>query len=137
VKRSAALTALSHDHHHALDVARRLRRAEPADLESALAYLRAFWEPRGRRHFEVEEDVLFGALPATDAEWAAAVDRVRAEHDDLRARIATVDGPDAAHELGRLLHDHVRFEERHLFALLEDRLSEPELERLAAALHTA
>jgi hypothetical protein len=39
-----------------------------------------------------------------------------------------------AHELGTLLHDHVRFEERELFPLLEDRLSEPQLERLGAAL---
>ena len=49
-----------------------------------------------------------------------------------RSRASTV--PDDARALGELLHDHVRFEERQLFALLEARLSEPELARLGAAI---
>jgi hypothetical protein len=44
---------------------------------------------------------------------------------------------DAAHGLGRLLRDHVRFEERHLFGLLEQRLPEVELARLGEAIERA
>jgi len=58
VKRSAALTALSRDHHHALQAALALRRADAGDLEAAIAQLQAFWELRGRRHFEIEERLL-------------------------------------------------------------------------------
>ena len=43
----------------------------------------------------------------------------------------------AAHELGALLHDHVRFEERDLFGVLEARLPEPELARLGEAIERA
>jgi hypothetical protein len=137
MKRSPALISLSHDHHHALDVARRLRRAGPQDLDAALSYLHEFWEPRGRRHFEIEEQIILGAVPDTDAGWAEACRRVLAEHDRIRERVGSVDGADAAHELGRMLHDHVRFEERTLFALLEARLPEQELERLGAAVERA
>ncbi len=132
MKRSRALIALSHDHHHALDVARRLRRATPADLDAALAYLRAFWEDEGKRHFELEERHLLDALP--DADWREAAARVRREHETIRAGIASIGGLESAHALGDLLHAHVRFEERELFPLLESRLSEPELEALGARL---
>jgi len=137
MKRSPALVALSRDHHHALDTARRLRRAGAGDLDAALAHLRAFWEPEGRRHFEIEEALLLPALPDTDAAWREAATRVRAEHDEIRARVESVSDEASAHELGRALHDHVRFEERELFALLEQRLPEAELARLGAAIDAA
>jgi hypothetical protein len=137
MKRSPALVALSRDHHAALDAARRLRRAGDDELEAALAHLRGFWEPAGRSHFEIEEALLLDALPATDAQWREASERVRAEHDDIRARVASVRGLQDAHELGRALHDHVRFEERVLFALLEQRLPEAELARLGEAIEAA
>jgi hypothetical protein len=111
MKRSPALISLSRDHHRALDVARRPRPTGGRELNTARDHLRRSWEPRGRRHFETEEDVLLGAVDASDADWAAAARRV-----------------------GRLLLDHVRFEERTLFALLQARLSEKELRRLGEAL---
>lgn len=134
MKRTATLTALSHDHHHALDVARRLRRADAADFDAARLYLFEFWEPRGRRHFEIEERALLAAIDDTDAEWRTAVQRVREEHDRIRQQVAGVDDVEDAHALGELLHDHVRFEERQLFPMLESRLSDDELARLARAI---
>lgn len=143
MKRSAALAALSHDHHHALEAALRLRRAGAADLEAAVAHLQAFWEPRGRRHFEIEERLLLPAVPETDADWREATARVRDEHAQIRAAVDTLatrggEGAlEAAHGLGQLLHDHVRFEERHLFGLLEARLPELDLARLGEAIERA
>jgi hemerythrin-like domain-containing protein len=141
MKRSSALAALSRDHHHALEAALRLRRAGGADLDGAVAHLHAFWEPRGRRHFEIEEQLILPALPETDARWREATARVRDEHARIRAAVDTLPahggGVDAAHSLGQLLHDHVRFEERHLFALLEERLREDELARLGDAIEDA
>jgi hypothetical protein len=143
MKRSAALAALSRDHHHALEAALALRRAGAGELDGAIAHLQAFWEPRGRRHFEIEERLLLPALPETDPGWGAAAARVRDEHARIRA---AVDGLraggreaslEAAHGLGRLLRDHVRFEERDLFGVLEARLPEPELARLGEAIERA
>jgi hypothetical protein len=141
MKRSAALAALSRDHHHALEVALRLRRARAGDLDGALAHLHAFWEPRGRRHFEIEEQLVLPALPESDAGWREATARVRDEHARIRTAVdalpARGGGVDAAHSLGQLLHDHVRFEERHLFALLEEQLPEDDLARLGDAIERA
>jgi hypothetical protein len=141
MRRSAALAALSRDHHHALEAALRLRRA--GDVDAAVDHLQAFWEPRGRRHFEIEERLLLPALPEADADWGAAAARVREEHARIRAGVealATGGGEsalEAGHALGQLLRDHVRFEERHLFGLLEARLPEPELTRLGEAIERA
>lgn len=139
MKRSEALAALSRDHHHALDAALRLRRACADDLDAAVSHLQAFWEPEGRRHFEIEEELILPALPESDDEWREATARIRDEHARIRARVAALpgEGVDAAHELGELLRDHVRYEERHLFALLEERLPEDDLARLGAAVERA
>ena len=87
MRRSAALAALSRDHHHALDAARRLRRAGSADLDAAVAHLQSFWQLRGCRNFAIEERLLLPALPDTDADWRAAAARVRDEHARIRAAV--------------------------------------------------
>ena len=55
MKRDPALIPLSHDHHHALSRARKLRRAATADAPTALveaqAFL-AFFDAETARHFE-------------------------------------------------------------------------------------
>jgi Hemerythrin HHE cation binding domain len=143
MKRSQALAALSRDHHHALDAALRLRRADADDLDAARAHLQAFWHPRGRRHFEIEERLILPALPEIDPDWREATARVRDEHARIRAAVDAVLAPageggvEAARALGTLLHDHVRFEERHLFGLLEARLPEPDLAGLGVAIERA
>lgn len=142
MKRSPALTPLSHDHHHALEAALRLGRATSSDVAGAVARFEAFWQPRGRRHFEIEEQLLLPALPETQADWREAAARVRDEHHRIRTLAAAVSdhGPptlQAANDLGELLHDHVRFEERHVFSLLESRLSDEALVELGEAIERA
>jgi hemerythrin-like domain-containing protein len=141
MKRSAALAALSRDHHHALEAALRLRRADVADLDAAVEHLQTFWQARGRRHFEIEERLILPALPQTDADWREAAARVRDEHGRIRAAVDALGGGgaslEAARGLGQLLREHVRFEERHLFGLLEARLPEPDLARLGEAIERA
>jgi hypothetical protein len=140
MKRSPALTLLSRDHHHALEAALRLRRARADDLDAAVARLEKFWEPRGRRHFEIEEALILPAVPESDAEWRESCARVLEEHEAIRTGAAALSAePDveAAHALGALLANHVRFEERQLFVLLEERLAEDELMRLGEAVEAA
>ena len=134
MKRSAALAGLSRDHHHALEAALRLTRARPETLDDALKHFHEFFEARGARHFELEEAILLPALPASEPGWPELCDRVLAEHADLRARGAEAADVSAAHELGRRLHDHVRFEERELFEVLEARLGREGLSQLALRL---
>ena len=64
MKRHPALASLSRDHHHALVIAQRLRRADEHDgPEAARAFL-AHWEREERLHFRLEEEVLLPAYAA-------------------------------------------------------------------------
>jgi hemerythrin-like domain-containing protein len=143
MRRSAALTPLSHDHHQALEVALRLRRAQNDDVQAAVERFLGFWQQIGRRHFEIEEELLLPALPESDPRWHAACERIRTEHAQLRAagdalaERRSEPSPTAARAAGELLHDHVRFEERELFGLLEERLSRGALAELGQAVEAA
>jgi mannose-6-phosphate isomerase-like protein (cupin superfamily) len=140
VRRRPALVPLSHDHHHALVEARRLRRAAegPEAAAAAAAFLR-FFRDDSVRHFREEEELLFPLVADVD-EAREPVVRALLEHQRLHALAAELDedlaGGDAPgetmEELGRLLHDHVRYEERVLFPLIENVLGDalpPELPR--------
>jgi hemerythrin HHE cation binding domain-containing protein len=144
MKRSPALASLSRDHHQALAVALRLRRATADDAEAVAEAFAEFWEDDGRLHFDLEERLLLPAVPGYgDPAWAELSDRVRAEHRAIRRAAAALPAAAgaqrirAAHELGVMLQDHVRFEERRLFALLQDRLPEDRLVQLGRTLAAA
>ena len=121
MKRDEALQPLSREHLAALLVAKKLK--EATTLAEATRTFLEFSQKDGRRHFRVEEEVL---LPG----WAmhAEVDRdgVRRMLDDhlvIRREALRLEAGEAtleeARELGKLLHDHVRFEERQLFPRAE------------------
>jgi hypothetical protein len=131
VKRSAELAPLSRDHHVALGIALRLRRAEAADVPAAVAAFRGFFAGHGQQHFRQEEELLVDALPTAMAR------RLADEHGDIRRRAAVLDEsaePESVRELGELLAAHVRFEEREVFPLLEQRLSSRQLAEIGARL---
>ena len=139
MKRDEALRPLSREHLNALHAAKVLR--EGNDLEAVTEVFFDFWEDQGQRHFRIEEEVL---LP----HWAryAEVDRpgvarmleehlaIRREALRLRAGETSLE---EAQELGRLLHDHVRFEERQLFPSVEEALDADSLAELAAKVEAA
>lgn len=138
MKRDESLRSLSRDHHQALVVAQRLRRAEDAD--QAAAEFSDFFREKGQHHFEIEEQVvlpLWARLGSPDAEAAA---RLAAEHLAIRTRaLELADEPtlEAVHALGEELDAHVRFEERELFPAIEDDLDEAALAELARAVQAA
>jgi Hemerythrin HHE cation binding domain len=134
MKRSPELTPLSRDHHKALSHALRLRRADADGVAEVAGGFLAFLAGDGRRHFSQEEEHLLPALPP-DA--AALGDRVRDEHAEILRRaehLGAEPAAPAAHELGVLLDAHVRFEERVLFPLLEERLTPGHLAELGERL---
>ena len=136
MKRSAALAGLSRDHHEALSVALRLRRAERATASEAITRFAEYFARRGSEHFDLEESILGPVILELD-NGQALYRRLADEHARLRDLGATVeDGAtiELLHELGAELEAHVRFEERELFPLIEASLSEDELAALGAAL---
>jgi quercetin dioxygenase-like cupin family protein len=127
VKRHPALVPLSHDHHHALAQARRLRRGG----EAAVPEFLRFFASETTRHFREEEELVF---PLLYEDEPAELQEVLLQHRRLHALVRRLrDGEDVAAELADLLEEHIRLEERHVFELVERRVPEARLAALALA----
>jgi hypothetical protein len=142
MKRDPALVTLSHDHHRALFVAHKLRRAaEPTAAEARAAFL-VFWERHGEAHFRLEEDVLLPAYAAHGDPHHPFVARALCDHVAIRHRAAELarDPTPALADLaalGTALAEHVRLEERELFPLIESTMPAKALTVVAADLAQA
>jgi hypothetical protein len=136
MKRSEALKPLSHEHHHALFVAKVICDQEGAG-DSKERFLE-FWRSESEQHFRVEEEILLpgSGLPGPDQDEEVA--RMLSDHLAIRrgaARLAADEAsPAEIVELAERLRAHVRFEERELFPRIERELAPEALERLAAQL---
>jgi hemerythrin-like domain-containing protein len=139
MKRAAALRPLSREHLAALLAAKQLKEAE--DLDEATRTFLDFWRSDGRRHFRVEEEVLLPGWAAQAEVDREAVRRMLDEHLTIRREALRLEAGEATlqetRELGTVLHDHVRFEERQLFPMVEEALDADSLDRLAAAIEEA
>jgi hypothetical protein len=142
MKRHAALQPLSRDHHVALSVALRLRRATGDDAPAAREAFLAFWRDHGAGHFRVEEEVLLPAFADHRDPDEACVVRMLVDHVRIRAAARRLDGetePSLAslHDLGVALERHVRLEEREVFPLIEAAMPPAAAEALAEAVMRA
>jgi len=139
VKRAEALRPLSREHLVALLAAKKLK--EAGGLEEATRAFLDFWHADGRSHFRVEEEVLLPVWAMHAEVDRDGVGRMLDEHLAIRREALRLEAGEAsleeARELGRLLHDHVRFEERQLFPKAEAALDAAALARLAAAIDEA
>jgi len=136
MKRAQALAELSREHQHALALALRAKRAANLDA-AAIANLAeqcvADYGAKLAPHFEIEEEFLLPAMSA--AGEAALAQRTLAEHAEIRRLVAALAQPSAAAlaAFGEALGEHVRFEERGLFEVAQERLSPESLATVAAA----
>jgi iron-sulfur cluster repair protein YtfE (RIC family) len=138
VKRHSALEQLSRDHHLALVVAQRLRRAGPKSAEEARTSFLDYWHADGAEHFREEEEILLPAFAGYASPDQPVIARVLVDHVRIRRLADEIaeSTPSLAilHRAGEELERHVRREERELFPLLEQALPDDELARLAALL---
>lgn len=144
MRRDPALAGLSCDHHEALLVALRLKRATAGTLNEAIGRLRDYWDGHARDHLAAEEQILLPVLAGGGRHEHPVVAQVLLDHLVLRSRaellLASAAGADRLHEahgLGTALAEHVRREERVLFPLIEEALSRDELDRVAQRLEHA
>lgn len=139
MKRAPALQPLSRDHHKALFVAQKLRRATTDTAPQARDAFLAFWRSHGRQHFRCEEETLLPAYARHGDPRHPLVLDVLADHVVIRERAQALEHdstarPETLQALGTLLSNHVRLEERKLFPLIEAAMPAAELEDLTAAL---
>lgn len=142
MKRSSELAVLSREHHVALELALRLQRATEADAALLRVAALGFWRDEGREHFRLEEELLLPAFAAHVGEQDEDIERVLAEHADIRRRIDELERQNAPEvaaltALGEVLRDHVRHEERTVFGRVEAALDDEQLAALGTALESA
>jgi iron-sulfur cluster repair protein YtfE (RIC family) len=134
MKRRPALRQLSRDHHRALVVAQLLKRADEATALDARQHFLDYWNSEGREHFREEEEILLPALARFADLDEPIVARVLVEHVRIRALAEHPEDVAQLRELGSQLEQHVRREERELFALIERAMPGPDLTKLAERL---
>jgi hypothetical protein len=144
LRRDPALVPLSRDHHEALVQVFGLRRAAAAGmpaLRAAASDFTGYFRDELVGHMKDEEEVVLPAAPSADP---AGAERIRTEHEELRALAARVEGllqrgpeealVEATRELAQLLDDHVRFEERAYFMRVQEVLPPEALRALGERL---
>lgn len=141
MRRCAALTLLSEDHHHALVVASVMNRASAATARSSAMLFADFIAEHEAQHFALEETILLPELPAGAREQRLAA-RVRADHNyllDAARELRSRTDPRVASlaRAGARLRAHVQLEERELFPYLEEALDPATLDRIGAELRAA
>ncbi len=129
--RNEALIPLSHDHHHGLVVALRLKKGGPASpndswLEGAdnqAPQLLAFADSELLNHFLLEEELVFPVLLNLGIdEISTLTHELLEEHQAMRASLDAIrQSPNSTvlKHFGELLEAHIRKEERILFPLIE------------------
>ena len=128
MKRCHALRDLSNEHHHGLVLVKRAKKAAgTADEEQVWRGIQARFAADLEPHFQVEE---VGLLPALEqAGEAELVRRTHTDHAELR-RLISEDSAQAMTGFAELLEQHIRFEERELFEVAQQKLSAAELTAL-------
>jgi hemerythrin-like domain-containing protein len=131
IKRSQQLAPLSREHHDGLLFAWKIKQGieNKAPLEVMRKYTLWFWRHHIKPHFFQEEKILLPYLPSGHPMAVKLLE----DHDHIRELILGLD--DEADKrtlviLSDLLNAHIRFEERELFAHLEEILNPEELDTI-------
>lgn len=141
-RRHESLIPLTHDHHHTLAQARRLKDVSKLESDTERRNLvndfLNFYFGRAIRHFHEEEELFFAPV-VDDPRAGDLVARAVREHLKMHALVRTArrdlssgkSDPELLSEISELLIAHVRFEEDELFPLIEELISEEDLMDLA------
>lgn len=137
MKRVPGLRDLSEDHHLGLVLARTARKAAAGkgglSVVEVWAEVAATFTAELEPHFRIEESFLAPALERVGE--SALAQRLLDEHAALREFLIPERDRTATElaRFGELLDKHIRFEERELFEVAQDKLSDDELSRVANA----
>ncbi len=134
MKRHKALQSLSHEHYHGLRLAQLIKvgspeyKGLPRTMSEKKLYTIKFFEENLIPHFKKEEEILF---PLSRKKNSNVEKQICLLIDKLK--ISTKPEVELDH-LGKLLDAHIRKEERELFQIIQEILSEDELVKLEADL---
>lgn len=141
MKRHPALVSLSSEHHHGLVWGKKLLSSDdainPAEFSRIIDEFFQVWEKEINPHFNKEEEILLPLFNRSGHALDSPVMEMCRQHILIRAQVFNLEdsrGMDTAHEIGNLLKDHIRFEERELFPFIEENSSEKLLQRIGKEL---
>lgn len=131
IKRSKQLAPLSREHHDGLLFAWKIRQGlhNGAPFSKMREYTIWFWQHHIKPHFFQEEKILIPYMPAGHP----LAQQLKSEHAHIRELILHLDKEEDKHTftvLCDLLDKHIRFEERQLFAYLEEILTARQLDEI-------
>ena len=131
IKRSKELAPLSREHHDGLLFAWKIKQglSNGTSLATLCSYTRWFWTNHMKPHFKDEEKVLVKHLPADNP----LVAQMFNEHAHIRDVIISLDkepDPNSLQLLAEYINNHIRFEERELFAYAEQILTPEQLDEV-------
>jgi iron-sulfur cluster repair protein YtfE (RIC family) len=140
MKRHPALVPLSQDHHKALLLAQLIKKNAPeyhglpTDLIGKMNFAKETYHKELEHHFNDEKQIVFPNLKGKDSKLDNLITEIMSEHIILKEKILSLKvNPNLVNELdeiGRILDEHVRKEERILFEKAQDILDENELEEI-------
>lgn len=141
MKRAAQLQPLSRQHHLGLNLSRHAKECadEPKEIAKHWLSLISYIEEM-QNHFQIEDNLIAKALrpySSSKPDVTSALSVLDEQHKSLHTLIAEVQDPSPSQsnlvtviqvrKLATLLYDHIRFEERELFPIVERYLTEQEL----------
>jgi iron-sulfur cluster repair protein YtfE (RIC family) len=137
MKRHKSIVELSRDHQKGLMLAQLLKKNAPlykglpTDIEGKMKYAIETFQTDLIKHFEDEEKILFPASKGKSNECDELIDELLNEHKFFYENIPfltfTEELKDKLDDIGFKLESHIRKEERILFNLIQEILSEEEL----------
>lgn len=132
LKRIEELRYLSHDHHHGLLLCWKIKTgfAKGISAERIKKYCDWFFTNYLKHHFEVEEAVVFSVLGNAHPKVKKALD----EHQRLIKLFESQEDIEGnLKQIQDLLNKHIRFEERVLFPLIQEKATLEQLQKIRAA----
>ncbi|WP_266203081.1 hemerythrin domain-containing protein [Pontibacter kalidii] len=142
MKRHESLIPISRQHHGGLLTARLLQHGAPAykGMPTTPAakrdYVVAFLQEHLRPHFRLEEETVFILASDYSEALKQQAQALQAEHRQLEQLILALPGaketelPEKLNEVGKLLEQHIRQEERVFFEIVQQELPDEKLELL-------
>lgn len=138
IVRHPALAPLSRDHYAGLVQAQHLIKAgdeaksSSTNRRKAVAEFLDLWQHEIQPHFDDEEKLLLDLMTDSDRQ------QFLSEHQQLRTLALELQSlrkeidpnPQTLTQLGNLLNNHIRWEERQLFNRLQESLTQPQLTKL-------
>lgn len=147
MKRAHQLQPLSRQHHLGLHIGRHAKQCadNPQEITAHWQALSSYIDDL-HAHFSIEDNLITKALlpyQTAQPEVGSVLDTMKEQHELLNNMKAEIQAAQACannivtvrqvKQLGNLLYDHIRFEERELFPIVEKYLTQHELDAIYTA----